>query len=231
MQGRGATCQLRPPTRSRLSRSPRRRAGATLRLLSAGRRRSTRLRRARAVPRGLWSARTAHTGNAPARSLSSSVQDRAPTCELRPPTSSRHSRSARKRDIALAICGKEAQHARLLRARAVPRELWCFIHYRRALHYRRPFLIGARPWCDMQAAAFTLHSRLSRGPRMHATVLAVCGEEAQHARLLRARAVPRWLWLACHMKKYCTGEKPLSFGARPQCDMPSAASNAQSAFT
>ena len=33
----------------------------------------------------------------------------------------------------------------------------------------------------------------SRGARKRATALAICGEEAQHARLRRVRAVPRWL--------------------------------------
>jgi hypothetical protein len=52
---------------------------------------------------------------------------------------------------------------------------------------------GARPWCDVLAAAsnFKPAPRGSRGAG--ASVLAVSGEETQHSRLLCARAVPRWL--------------------------------------
>ena len=38
-------------------------------------------------------------------------------------------------------------------------------------------------------------SRRSRGMRERATALVLSREEAQRASLLRARAVPRWLWL------------------------------------
>ena len=37
-------------------------------------------------------------------------------------------------------------------------------------------------------------SRRSRGMRERATALVLSREEAQRASLLRARAVPRWLW-------------------------------------
>ena len=83
-----------------------------------------RLRRPRAVPRWLWSVHALRKGTEPARSLSASVQDRALSYQLRPPTSGRRSRDVRKRATALTIYGEEAQHARLRRARAVPRWLW-----------------------------------------------------------------------------------------------------------
>ena len=47
------------------------------------------------------------------------------------------------------------------------------------------------------------HSRLSRGTRGRATALAVSGGETQHSSLPRARAVPRWPWLA-HARRELT---------------------------
>ena len=60
----------------------------------------------------------------------------------------------------------------------------------------KPLSFGARPWCGVPAAASTLRSRTLRGTRGRAIALAVSRQEAQHARLPRARAVPRWLWSA-----------------------------------
>ena len=34
----------------------------------------------------------------------------------------------------------------------------------------------------------------------------------------------------CYMQGHCTGERPLSFGARPWCDVPAAVSKVQPAF-
>ena len=52
-----------------------------------------------------------------------SVQDRGATCELWPPTRSRHSRGTRQRATALAVSREVAKNASLPRARAVPRWL------------------------------------------------------------------------------------------------------------
>ena len=60
----------------------------------------------------------------------------------------------------------------------------------------RPLSFGARLWCDTRAAA----SNAKRTPRVSrsagAPTLTVSREEAQHSRLLRVRAFPRWLWSA-----------------------------------
>ena len=57
----------------------------------------------------------------------------------------------------------------------------------------RPLSFGARPWCDVPAAA----SNFKPAPRglrgAGAAALAVSGEETQHSSLLRVRVVPRWL--------------------------------------
>ena len=65
--------------------------------------------------------------------------------------------------------------------------------------------------------------------RARATALATSQEEAQHASFTRVRAVPGGLWSVGQRRKegHCTGSEPLFFGARPWCDVPAAASNAQ----
>jgi hypothetical protein len=62
-------------------------------------------------------------------------------------------------------------------------------------------LFGARPWCDVPAAA----SNFKPAPRVScgagASALAVSREEARHSSLLRVRVVPRWLWSALTLPK------------------------------
>ena len=58
---------------------------------------------------------------------------------------------------------------------------------------KRPLSIGARPWCDVPAAVSNAQPAFVWRSRERATALAVYQEEAQHAYLRRACAVPRWL--------------------------------------
>ena len=53
-----------------------------------------------------------------------SARGRGATCQLRPPQHSRLQRGTRGRATALAVSGKEAQHASVCRARGAPRWLW-----------------------------------------------------------------------------------------------------------
>ena len=58
--------------------------------------------------------------------------------------------------------------------------------------------------------------------------LAISGEEAHHASwLLRARRAALVVVGMYAVEGRCTGERPLSFGARPWCDLPAAASNSK----
>ena len=57
----------------------------------------------------------------------------------------------------------------------------------------KPLSVGARPCCDVPAAASSTQQTFARGARERATALAVSRDEAQHARLRRARPVLRWL--------------------------------------
>ena len=103
-------------------------------------------------------------------------------------------------------------------------------HYRRALHRRKASLLRCktvvrRASCGLQRAAGIRVARAS------ATALAVSREVAKHASLPRARAVLRWSVIGLRtLERYCTGGRPLSFGARPWCDVRAVASNAQPAF-
>ena len=148
---------------------------------------------ARAVPRWLWLVRAIRKGIVPARGLSPVASGRGATCQVRPPTHGRFLRGTRARAAALAVSQEEAQHASLLYARALPRCLW-LIHTicEGTVPARGLFssALGRGATCQVQPQA---HSRLLRGTRTRTAALAVSHEEAQHASLLHARAVLRWL--------------------------------------
>ena len=99
------------------------RARAPLHCLSLGRRRSTRACRARAPCRAGCDRPRAMKGTVPVEGLFPSMQDRGATCQLWPPTHSQLSRGTCPRATALPVSPEAAQHASLMRARAVPRWL------------------------------------------------------------------------------------------------------------
>ena len=169
---------------------------ATLCSLSLGRRRNTRACRARA-PCHAGCSRCMPYGRAlHQRGGSPSVQGHAPTCQPRPPTSSR---LARVRAFAIApprsFSVGRRRSIRACGARA-PRRADCgrSMSYERLLHQREACLL----WCKAvlrRASCGLPHSRLARVRTCERdTTLALSREEAQHARLRRSRAVPRWWW-------------------------------------
>ena len=58
---------------------------------------------------------------------------------------------------------------------------------------RTGILLTPKTVCDVPAAASNTQKVFAWRARERATALAVYRKEAQHARLRRARAVPRWL--------------------------------------
>ena len=99
---------------------------------------------------------------------------------------------SRKSATALAVSREEARHARLRRAcRAAP-----VVVTSRTIQGHctgeRPLSIVARPWCDVPAAVPNAKPAFAWRARERVTALAVYQEEAQHVRLRRARAVPRF---------------------------------------
>ena len=133
-------------------------------------------------------------------------------------------RVTQRRRVGARCLWEEAQHSSLL-ARAPCRAGCARLFLQRALRRREASLLRRAPWCDVPAAASNSKPapRGSRGAG--AAALAVSGEEAQHSSLLRARAVPRWLWSVSCSRKTLRRREALSFGARPWCDVPAAASN------
>ena len=102
-----------------------------------------------------------------------------PWCDVQAATS--------KNQLAFAVFREEAQHASLLRARAVPRLLWPIHTHSQATAPARglpPSASGRGAMCQLRPPRA---SRLLRGTREHATALAVSGKKAQHASFLRER--------------------------------------------
>ena len=111
------------------------------------------------VLRWLWSFHALRNGTAPAEGLSLSVQDHGATCELWPPTRSRHLRGTRASPTALAVSREVANFASLPRARA-PYSAGDgrTTHNIMALHQRKASLIRCetvvrRASCGFQHAA------------------------------------------------------------------------------
>ena len=122
----------------------------------------------------------------------------------------------RDRGTALALCGEEAQHARLPHARTALRALKVTLGLQKAAAIatglscsvqgrgttRRPWSLAhmqeyfffrwKTKWCHALVLALRtagLFARVCTHDR--AAALALCKEETQHARLRRARAAPR----------------------------------------
>ena len=87
----------------------------------------------------------------------------------------------------------------------------------------------ARPWCDVRAVTSKC-SRHSRGTRESATALAVSQEVAKYTSLPHARRVALLVIDLCAVGTHRTGERSLSFGSRPWCDVRVVTSNAKPAF-
>ena len=162
------------------------RAITVLRLLFLGRRRNTRACCARAELRWLWSARALGKDTAASRGLYPSACGRGATYQLRPPRITRLLRGARERATAFAVSREEAQHSSLLRARRVSLVVVGPCTRQGHCPDNRPTSVGARPWCDIPAAAsqnqpaFAWHAR--------ARYCACCCSGGGPARKLIARA-------------------------------------------
>ena len=180
----------------------------------------------------MWSVRALGKDTAPTRGLSPSARGRGATCQLRPPRASRLSRRTRGRVTALAISREEAQHASLLGMRHVVLFVVGRFSRQGASIGERPLSVGVWTWYDVPAAASQTHNQLAFARHARARSCARCLSRGGAARELAARArraVPVVV-SACSMKEYCTGERPLSFGALPWCNVPAVATKNQPAF-
>ena len=137
---------------------------------------------------------------------------------------------ARTRATELADSREEAHHASLLRARAVPRCLWSAHGLYKGTAPERDLSLSARgrgATCHLRPPT---HSLLWRGTRARATALIISREEVQHASFLSARRAAVVVVGLCPMRGHRAGESPLSFSARPWCDVPAVATNAHPAL-
>ena len=158
----------------------------------------------------------------------SSVQDRGATFELWPPTRSRNSCGTLASPTALAI-SREVVNTRACCARA-PCRAGCdrttddkISLHRREVSLLRCKTVVRRASCGLQ------HAAGFRGTHRHC---AGCLSRSDKTRELAARARRAALPVIgfCAMKGYCTGGRPLSFGARPGCVVRAVTSNVQPAF-
>ena len=94
----------------------------------------------------------------------------------------------------------------------------------------RPLSFGARLLCDVPAAACENHPALAW--HAQARHCAHCLSRAGAARVLSAHARRAALVMvaSCTKQGHCTSERPLSFGARPWCDMPATTTHHQPPF-
>ena len=103
---------------------------------------------------------------------------------------------ARKNATARSLFREVTQHARLRRARAAPRWLNSILVVpMRPPHHRQSSVVRGKV-VVLRASLGLARGRPAHVRKRAATVRALCGKEAQHARLLRARATPRGLELA-----------------------------------
>ena len=94
----------------------------------------------------------------------------------------------------------------------------------------RPLSLSAPPWYDVPAAASNTQPTFASHMRTRRCAGCLSGGGAARELAARARRAVMAVVGLCCMQGHCTGERPLSFGARPWCDVPAAASNAQPAF-
>ena len=206
-------------------------AQAPLRWLSLGRWRNTRACRARAPCRAGCDRSYAIEGHCTGgRPLSFGAR---PWCDVRAVTSNAQPAFAwhtRKRHCAGCLSGGGETRELAARARRAALVVVGSAHVKGHCTGGRPLSFGARPWCDVRAVtsnaqpAFAWHAR-----KRHC---AGCLSGGGETRELAARARRAALVVMClpTMEGHCTGGRPLSFGARPWCDVRAVTSNAQPAF-
>ena len=95
---------------------------------------------------------------------------------------------------------------------------------------KRPLSLSAPPWYDVPAAASNAQPTFASHMRTRRCAGCLSGGGAARELAARARHAAMAVVGLCYMQGHRTGERPLSFGARPWCDVPAAASEGQPAF-
>ena len=213
-----ATSHLPPPTLSRLPRVKQ----THLRCfsLSLRRRRSTRAFCTRAlavlVVAGIGTNNQHCTGGR----LSSSPRGRGAMSQLPPPTPSRLPRvcACFTRAVSSYLWGGGAALKLAGRARRAALVMVGLGLIKERCTDGRLLSFGARPWCDVPAAAFSANPAAACAASARAPALAVSGEEAQYSRLLHAHRAALIAVCLGPLKECCIGRGGLFFDARPRRD-------------
>ena len=130
---------------------------------------------------------------------------------------------------ALAVSGKEAQYSSLPRAHLAALVAVCVGAIKEHCTGGRRLSFDTRPWCGVSGAASNAKPAAACAASAQALLLAFSREEAQHSSLLRARRATLVVVRLGRIRQCCPGGRLLSFGTRPWCDVPAAASNAKPA--
>ena len=147
-----------------------------------------------------------------------------------PPNEQQRLRGVRKRATALAVCGEDAQYARLRRPRAVPRWLWSVHALRKGTEPARSLSTSVQDRApDVPAVAFN-EQPASRRTQARYCVGCLWGGGAARTLTTRARRAALVVIGPCPTKGYCTGKKPSPLGARPCSNVPAVASNERPPF-
>ena len=135
------------------------------------------------------------------------------------------------RATALSFSQEEAQHASLLRARCAALAL-CHVYVCLQGHCigERPLCFGARPWCDMPATASKNQLAFAWHACARHCARCLLGEGAARELAAHAQRAATIVVEIRTRQGHYSDERPLSFGTRPWCDMPAAASNNQPSF-
>ena len=101
--------------------------------------------------------------------------------------------------------------------------------YRRALHFREASLLRCKTVVRRASCApLFAQPEFASHTRAHHCARSLSGGGALRAVAARVRRAARVLVVPFTMEGHCTGMRPLSFGARPWCDMPTVASSLHS---
>ena len=224
---RHASCGLQSTVTLRVARTR-----AQLRCLTLGRRRSTRAYRA-CAPQGAGYGRSTYHGRTLCRRTASLLHYktvvRRARCGLQ---STIGFRVARARAPLRWLSLGRRRSTRGCRAHAPCRaDCGQFAHRKRETTPAKNIsLFAARSRCDVPAAASNAQPAFAwHDSERHCAVYHSGGDQARKlvagARLGALVAIG-----SSTAEEYCTGRRPLSFGARPWCDVPAMASNAQPAL-
>ena len=180
------------------------------------------------MPRWLSSLHTRYKDTALARDLFLSAQDRAATCQLWPPAFAWRARERAK----LRSQFIDSRRSTRVATRA-PRRAGCghlMYHttppHRRAASLHRRKTVVRRASYDLQHTADFLLALT----RARHCARCLSGRGAARTLATRARRAALVVVASHTTQGHRTSERPLSFGARPYCDVPAVASNTQKAF-